>query len=84
MDDSRLYDLFQDLSETGEYDVYGRSADQRIALLQARAIAVLAEQINQGGHQAERLADLIEELIESSPPRWRRIKGWLHAKGWLS
>jgi hypothetical protein len=79
MDDSELYDLFADLKEmTAEYGANERvMLEHRIALLQARSIAVLAEQVNQSGQQAERLADLIEEFIAPMPSRWQRMWRWL-------
>lgn len=71
MDDDELYDL-----TNGIDDVTTVTTDQQIALLQVQALAAL-------GYQVNRLGVLIEELIEPGPSRWQRVKGWLHAKGWL-
>ena len=76
MDDSELYDLAAEIKDLESLSG-SLTATEQIALLQVKAIAA-------HGYQMFRLGSLIEELIEPSPPRWQRIKGWLRASGWLS
>lgn len=71
MDDDELYDLTKGIG-----DMMPNTTDQQIALLQVQAITAL-------GYQMNRLGVLVEELIEPGPSRWQRVKGWMHARGWL-
>lgn len=78
MDDSELHDLLGDLNEmTTEYGTdKSVMLEHRIALLQARSIAVLAEQVHQTGQQIERAVDLFEEFTPA-PSRWQWMRRWL-------